>query len=191
MSDSPTAPSAPTVISMTIASRSWPSAERRQVSGELLRKHREDLGGRVNGRGVGPRVAIDRRAFLDDRVDVGHRDENLHRAARGWHRDRELVEIARIIVVDRCPEQAPKVAERRASLRSQLRRWRLLSARTAATEKSGSRPLCSIACRAMLLSRSLHGAVFGFIGESYLPGSPLNQSAGYFLGARNDRGMAS
>src|ERR1019366_6000751 len=89
--------------------------ERREVSGKLLRKHRKDLGGRVNGRGVSPRVTIDRGTFLDDRVDVGHRDEKLNRTALGWHRDRELVEIARIVVVDRCPEQATKVAERRAS----------------------------------------------------------------------------
>ncbi len=88
--------------------------ERREVGGKLLGKHREDLGGGVNGRGVSPCVTVDRGTFPDDRVDVGDRDEDFHRAARGRHRDRELIEIARIVVVDRCPEQATKVAERRA-----------------------------------------------------------------------------
>ncbi len=88
--------------------------ERREVGGKLLGKHRKDLGGRVNGRGVGPRVTVDRGALLDDRVDVGHRDEDPHRAAVGWRRDRELIEIARIVVVDRRPQQAAKVAERSA-----------------------------------------------------------------------------
>ncbi len=88
--------------------------QRREVGGKLLRKHREDLGSGVNRRGVGRRVTVDRGTLLDDRVDVGHRDEDLHRAALGRHRDRELIEIARIVVVDRGPEQAAKVAERPA-----------------------------------------------------------------------------
>ena len=87
--------------------------KRREVGREPLRKHRKDFGGGINRGGVGPRVAIDSRAFFYDRVDVRHRDENLYRAARELLRDRKLIEVERIIVVDRGPQQAPKISQRR------------------------------------------------------------------------------
>ena len=80
--------------------------ERGQVGRQPLRQHREDLGRRgVDRRRVGPGVRVDRRALLDQRVDVGDRDQDLDAAACERLARRELVEVERIVVVDRAPEQ--------------------------------------------------------------------------------------
>ena len=90
--------------------------EGREIGRELLGQHREDLGRGVDRGRVGPRVAIDGRARLDQRVDVGDRDEHLDRplaplAHRGG--DGELIEVARVVVVDRAPEEVAQVPDRR------------------------------------------------------------------------------
>ncbi len=96
-------------------------AEGGQVSRELLGKHREDLGGRVDGRRVGPRMAVDGGAELDGGIDVGDRDQDLHLSVGLRLRDRELIEVARVVVVDRGPEEAPQIADGRARFGDSLR----------------------------------------------------------------------
>ena len=60
-----------------------------------------------------PGVRVDRRALGDERVDIGHGHEDLHRPGGKALADRELVEIARIVVVDRAPGQRREVADAR------------------------------------------------------------------------------
>src|ERR1019366_9033651 len=74
--------------------------KRSEVGREPLWKHREDFGGGINRGGVCPRMVIYGGAFFYDRVDVRHRDENLRCTTRELLRDRKLIEVERIIVVD-------------------------------------------------------------------------------------------
>src|SRR6185436_5018513 len=48
---------------------------------------------------------------LDEGVHVGDRDPHAGRAPRRRLRDRELVEVLRVVVVDRDPQQGPQVAD--------------------------------------------------------------------------------
>ena len=77
--------------------------------------HGANAAGVYGGR-ISPCMGIDRRASFDDRIDVCNRDEDLYRTARHRHSDRELIEIARIIVIDQHPGQARKVAQRKIRL---------------------------------------------------------------------------
>ena len=67
------------------------------------------------------RVAVDRGVLSYQRVDVGDGDKDFHRTARHGFGDRKLIEIARIVVVDRRPEQAAQIANRGAGRRGGLR----------------------------------------------------------------------
>src|SRR5262249_51519058 len=62
--------------------------------------------------GVLRRMTIDGRAPGDRSVDIRDRDEQLHVAARQRLGDRQLIEIARVVVVDRAPEEPAQVAHR-------------------------------------------------------------------------------
>jgi hypothetical protein len=75
--------------------------QRRAIGRQHLREHREDLGGGVDRRGVGPGVAVHRGADRDERIDVGDGNKDLHRTVGERLGVRQLVEIARIVVVDR------------------------------------------------------------------------------------------
>ena len=86
-------------------------AEGRQVGREPLGQHREDLGHGVDGRRVRAGVAVDRAALRDRRVHVGHGHEQLHRPCGEGLGHRELVEVARVVVVDRHPRELPQVAD--------------------------------------------------------------------------------
>ncbi len=64
-------------------------------------------------------MGVDRGALRDERVHVGHGDEDLDAAVPEAFGDRQLVEIPGIVVVDRGPEQAAEVAH----VRGRDRRW--------------------------------------------------------------------
>jgi hypothetical protein len=83
--------------------------QRREIGRELLRQHRKDAGGGVDRGRVRARVLVDRRAFLDERIHVGNRDQDLRGVAERF-RDRELIEILRVVVVDRRPQPIAQVA---------------------------------------------------------------------------------
>ena len=138
-----TVPSGPTIISVTIARAILPSLQGREVGGQPLGQHRENLARRVNRRGVGPGVLVERRAPLHRGVHVGDGHEDLHRATRQGLGHRELVEIAGIVVVDRGPGGAR--AGRRTGLLDSIGACATarVSAR-AAGEKSGWRPRWSM-----------------------------------------------
>jgi len=61
-------------------------------------------------------VPVDRGGLLDQRVDVGDRDEDPHRTVRQLLRDGQLVEVHRVVVVDRHPQRVAQVAETRDGL---------------------------------------------------------------------------
>ena len=88
--------------------------EGREIGRELLGQHREDLGRGVDRGRVGPCVPIDGRARLHQRVDVGDRDEHLDRPLAHRRGDGELIEVARVVVVDRAPQEIAKVPDRGA-----------------------------------------------------------------------------
>ena len=84
---------------------------RSSIGRQPLGQHREDLGRGVDGRRVGAGVAVDRAALRDRRVHVGHGHEQLHRPSGEGLGHRELVEVARVVVVDRRPRAVPQVAD--------------------------------------------------------------------------------
>ena len=117
--------------------------ERGEVGRELLGQHREHFRGRVDRRRVGPGMAVDRRAGGDQRIDVGDGDEDRRRAIRPRLRGRELVEVARIVVVDRRPEEAAQVANRAVDPRSPGRQSRLLRRGPPAKSRAAGRARAS------------------------------------------------
>ena len=84
--------------------------ERREIGRQLLRQHGKDDGRRVHRRRVLRRVTIDCRSFVHRGIDVGDGDEDLHVAVRRRLGDRQLIEVARLVVVDRAPRASAKVA---------------------------------------------------------------------------------
>jgi len=90
-------------------------SERREIGREALGQHRKDLGRRVDRRRVGARVFVGRRAVGHERVHVGNRHEQFRPAAAERFGHRQLVQIARIVVVDRRPQQGALVADRRVA----------------------------------------------------------------------------
>ena len=83
--------------------------ERRQIRGQPLRQHRKDLGRGVDGRGVDAGMPIDRRITRDQRIDIGNGDED-RRLGTADLGDRELIQIARVVVVDGAPQKMAQVA---------------------------------------------------------------------------------
>ena len=72
----------------------------RQIGRELLRQHRKNLRSGVDGGGVAAGVIVDRGAALHECVDVRNCNQNLDRSLRKRLGDGELVQIARIVIVD-------------------------------------------------------------------------------------------
>jgi hypothetical protein len=62
-------------------------------------------------------VQVHRRSPERDDVHVGDGDEDLHVAVRERLGNRELIEIARVVVVDRAPAPVAKVARRHVARR--------------------------------------------------------------------------
>jgi hypothetical protein len=56
-------------------------------------------------------MAVDRGVFFHQRIDIRDGDQDPDGAVLRGLRDRELIEIARVVVVDRRPLEAAKVAE--------------------------------------------------------------------------------
>ena len=57
-----------------------------------------------------PRVRVDGGRRLHEPVDVGHRHQHLDGAAGRRLGDRELVQVTRVVVVDRGPQERAEVA---------------------------------------------------------------------------------
>ncbi len=94
-----------------------------------------------------PRVVVDGGTLADDRIHVGDRDQDLDGAAGQALGDGELIEVPRVVVVDRAPEKiaqvAPPLVLERAGpgIRS--------SSSSTRGENSGSSPRSTIARRAI------------------------------------------
>ena len=84
--------------------------ERGQVGGQALGQHRKHARRGVNRGGVGVRMPINGRAFFDQRIH-GHPD--LHRTPFQRLASRELVQVARVIVVNRTPRQCREIEDAR------------------------------------------------------------------------------
>ena len=84
--------------------------ERGPVCRERFRQHREDSRRRVDGRRVRSRVIVQGRSLGHEGVDVGHGDEQPNPLVV-FDRHLELIEIFRLVVVDRGPRKAPQVAK--------------------------------------------------------------------------------
>ena len=87
--------------------------ERCEIGGQPLGQHRKDDAWRVDRRRVVRGMPIDRRTLRHRRIDVRDRHEDSDVSARQRLGDRQLVEIAGIVVVDRAPRQRAQVARRR------------------------------------------------------------------------------
>ena len=96
-------------------------AQRREVGRQFLRQHRKYGCGGVDGRGVGPRMPVDRGVLLYQSVDIGDGDQDLHRATRRGFRYRQLIKISGVVVIDRRPEQTAQITNRGTGLRGGLR----------------------------------------------------------------------
>jgi len=59
---------------------------------------------------------VDGRALLDQRIDVGHGDVNPDGAVSQPFAGRQLIEVERIVVVDRTPRQRPQIADLRVDV---------------------------------------------------------------------------
>jgi hypothetical protein len=81
-------------------SQSGPS----EVSGQSLGQHGVDVASHVDRGRVAGGVPVDGRVLGDQGVDVSHGNEDLHCPAAQILRHRELVEIERVVVVDRAPQ---------------------------------------------------------------------------------------
>jgi hypothetical protein len=133
---------------------SWPSVVRHdgdaililvqgcQVGGQLFRQHGENCGGRVNGSRVARRVGVKRRAFAHQSVHIrdGHQDSNL--PTRKRFGNGELVEVARVVVVNGSPKQVAQIAD---IVRRFGRPAMAANSFCAANGKSGSKPRAIIA----------------------------------------------
>ena len=85
--------------------------ERGAIGRELRRQHREDDRGRVNRGGVERSVLIERRVFRHQRVDVGDRDQHARRRARRFDDNLQLIQIPRVVVVDRRPGKCAEILQ--------------------------------------------------------------------------------
>ena len=109
-SDAMIEPSGAIVMSVTTARRSTPASSDvtslDSSSGSIGK--RRDAG--VERRGVRRGVAIEGRLLRDEHVDVGDADPHADRAVGEALRDLDLIEVGRLAVVDRRPEQLALVA---------------------------------------------------------------------------------
>src|SRR5258705_12763199 len=55
-------------------------------------------------------MLIDGGVALDERVDVSDRDQQLHLAGGARLRNGQLIEVTRVVVVDRAPGQTTEIA---------------------------------------------------------------------------------
>jgi hypothetical protein len=55
-------------------------------------------------------VTVDRRAHLNERIDIRDTDENFDMIVRLLFGDGDLIEISRIIVVDGAPQQLRQIS---------------------------------------------------------------------------------
>ena len=85
------------------------------IGREFLGKHREDRRRRVDRSRVVLGVPVDRRALLHDRIHVGDRYEDLDGAAGQGLRDGQLIQVPRVVVVDRAPQKIAEVAHPRGA----------------------------------------------------------------------------
>ena len=84
--------------------------QRCEIGREAFGQHRENPCGGIDRRGVGLRVRVDRRVLRDHGIDVGNRDQHFACAIGKPLAHRELVEVARVVVVDRAPQQVAQIA---------------------------------------------------------------------------------
>ena len=98
----------------------------REIRRYLFGQHREDLRRRVDRRRIVVCMIVDRRAALDQRIDIRHRHQQLRGSFGERLGRRHLIEIERVVVVDRQPGQAAKVADARLEPARVLDRIRLL-----------------------------------------------------------------
>ncbi len=87
--------------------------ERGQIGRQALGQHRKHPRRRVDRGGVGPGVRVDGRTLRDQGIDIGHRHEDLYCAGRQRLAGGELIEIERVVVVDRTPGQLGEIANAR------------------------------------------------------------------------------
>ena len=74
--------------------------ERSEIGGELVGEHREDRHAGVDGGGIGRRVCIGGGANLNERLDVSDADPYADGIVGQQFREFDLVEIARLTIVD-------------------------------------------------------------------------------------------
>ena len=90
--------------------------ERGEIGRQALRQHRENARRGVDRGRVEPGMVVNRRTLFDQRIDVGNGHQQLHRTVRQHFADRQLVQVQRIVVVDRTPRQAGQIVNGRGSL---------------------------------------------------------------------------
>jgi hypothetical protein len=88
-----------------------PLVEGREVRGEPLRQHRIDAHPRVHRRRVRERMPVERRPLRHQRIHVGDAEPHPKGAIRELLGHLHLVEVARLGVVDRAPEQGTQVPD--------------------------------------------------------------------------------
>ena len=84
--------------------------ERREIVREALGEHRKDGEARVERRRRARGVLVDRAVLRHEGVDVGDADQNANVAVRQALAHLDLIEIARLAVVDRRPEERTQIA---------------------------------------------------------------------------------
>jgi hypothetical protein len=87
--------------------------QRRQIGGELFRQHRKNPGRRVHRGRVVTGVRVDGRAVFHERVHIGDGHSNRDGIGGQGVGDRELVQIAGVVVVDGRPQQTREITNRR------------------------------------------------------------------------------
>jgi len=85
--------------------------ERCEVGAQPLGQHRKHLGRGVDRRGVDPGMLVDRRALLHHRVHVGPGHAQPDLTVGKCFAGRQLVEVERIVVVERTPGQRGQIAD--------------------------------------------------------------------------------
>ena len=86
--------------------------ERGEVGRQARRQHGKDDCGRVDRRRVHRGMPVDRRAFRRGHVHVGDCHEHADTVAGQRLGDRQLIEIARVVVIDRTPLPILEIAHR-------------------------------------------------------------------------------
>ena len=131
--------------------------QRGHVARQLVRQHRERRHAGVERRGVRRGMAVEGRLLRDEHVDVRDADPHADRAVGEALRDLDLIEVGRLAVVDRRPEQLALVAHVGGIARAAARK----PASSAARGKSTTNPSC-VATFFAIATRSMCG--WSFIG---------------------------